>query len=91
MFYADLTLCYWWINVKNHKKGLAWLQYYGCNAITAYSIGELINFRGIAHSLLYGTAQYLNEWYQPILTLCNGIIVFFILKIMYKNKLFLKV
>lgn len=89
--YLLLAIFYWWIDVKNHKKGLAWLQYYGCNALTAYLIGELINFRGIAHSLLYGTAQYLNEWYQPILTLCNGIIVFFILKIMYKNKLFLKV
>lgn len=89
--YLLLALFYWWIDVKGHKKGLMWLQYYGCNAITAYLIGEIINFRGIADSLLYGTEQYLNGWYQPLLTLCNSIVIFFILKIMYKKKIFLKV
>lgn len=89
--YLLLALFYWWIDVKKHSKGLLWLQYYGCNAITAYLIGELINFRGIAHSLLHGTEQYLEGWYQPLLTLCNSIILFFILKIMYNNKIFLKV
>ena len=89
--YIMLAIFYWWIDVKKHNKGLEWLQYYGCNAITAYLIGMLINFRGIASSLLYGTAQYLGDWYQPLLTLCNSLIIFFILKAMYKNKLFLKV
>ena len=89
--YILLALFYWWIDVKKHNKGLEWLQYYGCNAITAYLIGMLINFRGIASSLLYGTAQYLGDWYQPLLTLSNSVMIFFILKIMYKNRIFLKV
>ena len=89
--YLLLALFYWWIDVKGHTKGWSWLLYYGCNAITAYLIGEIINFRGIAHSLLYGTAQYLEEWYPVLLTACNSILLFFILKIMYRNRLFLKV
>ena len=89
--YMLLAVFYWWIDVKGHNKRWNWLLYYGYNAITAYLIGETINFRSIAQSLLHGTAQYLDGWYPVLLTFCNSIIVFFILKIMYRNKLFLKV
>ena len=89
--YLLLALFYWWIDVKGHAKGWSWLLCFGCNAITAYLIGELVNFRSIAQSLLYGMAQYLGDWYSVLLTLCNSIVVFVILKIMYRNKLFLKV
>ena len=89
--YMLLALFYWWIDVKGHTKGWGWLLCFGCNAITAYLIGEMVNFRGIADSLLYGTEQYIETWYPVLLTLCNSIIVFFILKIMYRAKLFLKV
>ena len=89
--YMLLALFYWWIDVKGHTKGWGWLLCFGCNAITAYLIGEMVNFRGIADSLLYGTEQYIGTWYPVLLTLCNSIIVFFILKIMYRAKLFLKV
>lgn len=89
--YLLLALSYWWIDVKGHSKRWTWLLYYGCNAITAYLIGEVVNFRSVAESLLHGTAQYLGGWYPVLLTLCNSIIVFLILKIMYHNKLFLKV
>ncbi len=86
-----LALFYWWIDVKGHTKGWGWLLYFGCNAITAYIIGEVIDFRSIAESLLHGTAQYLGDWYPVLLTFCNSAIVFFILKMMYRNRLFLKV
>ncbi len=89
--YLLLALFYWWIDVKGHTKGWGWLLCFGCNAITAYLIGEIVNFRGIAGSLLYGLEQYIGGWYPVLLTLCNSVIVFFILKIMYRAKLFLKV
>ena len=68
-----------------------WLLYYGCNAITAYLIGELVNLRGIASSLIYGTEQYLGNWYGVLLTLCNSLLLFVCLRFMYRNKIFLKV
>lgn len=90
--YLLLALFYWWIDVKWHRKGWEWLLYYGCNAITAYLIGEVINFRSIAQSLLHGTAQYIgNEWYSVLLTIANSLILFFILRLLYKHKIFLKV
>ena len=89
--YMLLALFYWWIDVKGHTKGWGWLLCFGCNAITAYLIGEMVNFCGVADSLLYGTEQYIGTWYPVLLTLCNSVIVFFILKVMYRAKLFLKV
>ena len=89
--YLLLALFYWWIDVKGHTKGWSWLLCYGCNAITAYLIGEIVNFRSIAESLLHGTEQYVGGWYPVLLTACNSLIVFFILRIMYRNRLFLKV
>ena len=89
--YMLLTLFYWWIDVKGHNKGWEWLLCFGCNAITAYLIGEMVNFRSIAESLLYGTAQYVGGWYPVLLTICNSVIVYLILKVMYRNKWLLKV
>lgn len=89
--YLILALFYWWIDVKGHVKGWNWLLYYGCNAITAYIIGEVVNLRCIASSLIYGVEQYAGGWYPVLLTACNSLIVFFILRFMYKNRFFLKV
>lgn len=89
--YLLLALFYWWIDVKGHTKGWEWLLCFGCNAITAYLIGEIVNFRGVAGSLLYGLEQYIGDWYPVLLTLCNSIMVYLILKVMYRAKLFLKV
>lgn len=86
-----LALFYWWIDVKGHKRGLQWLQIYGCNAITAYLIGEVINFRSIVESVLHGTQQFAGEFYPVILTAGNSLIIFAILAVLYKQKIFLKV
>lgn len=89
--YLLLALFYWWIDVKGHNKCWNWLLFYGCNAITAYLIGEMVNFRCVASSLLFGLEQYMGNWYAVLLTCCNSGIVFLILWFMHRNKLFLKV
>ncbi len=86
-----LGVFYWWIDVKGHNKGLKWLLFYGCNAIAAYLIGEIVNFRCIAHSLLHGTEQYLEQWYPAVLTAANSLILFVILAALYRSQKFFKV
>lgn len=87
-----LAVFYWWIDVKGHNKNVGWLQAYGCNAIVAYVIGEMVNFRSVPNSLLYGLQQYVgSNWYDVILTMGNGAIIFVILYYMYKNKVFVKI
>lgn len=61
------------------------------NSIVAYVLGEAINFRCIIHSLTYGLEQFINNYYPVFLSLGNYTIVFFILFLMYKQKIFLKV
>lgn len=89
--YVLLGVFYWLIDVKKRNRGLCWLQFYGCNAIAAYLIGEIVNFRSVAHSLLYGTEQYLGNWYSAVLTLSNSLIIFAILALLYRSKKFFKV
>lgn len=86
-----MALFFWWIDVKNHIRGLDWLKIYGMNSITAYVIGEVINFRSLAVSLTFGFEHYIGEmWYQAWLTFANFSIVFVILLLMYRHRVFIK-
>ncbi len=82
---------YYRIDYKGHSRRLNWLKIYGMNSITAYILGEVINFRCIAASVSYGLKQYLGGYYQVWLSLTNYLIVFLILRIMYRQKIFLKI
>lgn len=86
-----MAISYWFIDVMNISYGLKWLKIYGTNAITAYCIGEVINFNSVVNSLTYGLQHLIPSWYSFILTLGNVSILFLILYIMYKNNLYLKV
>ena len=86
-----MGLFYYWIDYKGHTRGLEWLKIYGMNSITAYLLGEVINFRSVAASVSYGLEQYLGKFYPTWLTFANFLILFFILRWMYRHKLFLKI
>ena len=86
-----LGLFYWWIDCCGHRRGLTFLKVYGMNSITAYVVSNVVNFSGVSQSLLYGTEQYLGQWYQGLIALSNAAIVFGILYAMYRNKVFLRV
>lgn len=86
-----MSLFYYWIDYKGHNRGLNWLKIYGMNSITAYILGEVINFRCIAASVSFGLKQYLGDYYPVWLTFANYLIVFIILRMLYKAKIFLKV
>ena len=72
------------------SRGLGWLKIYGMNPITAYVLGEVINFRSIVSSVSYGLAPYLGPYYGAWLTFGNFLILFLILRAMYRNRIFLK-
>lgn len=86
-----MGLFYYWIDCKQHTKGLKWLKIYGMNSITAYVLGEIINFRSVVQSVCYGFEQYLGNYYSVLINLGNYLIVFFILRELYKRGIFLKV
>lgn len=86
-----MALFYWWIDARGHSSGLGWLKIYGTNAITAYVLGEVVNFRSIVNSLSFGLQPYLGqEWYNVWLTFGNFGILFLILLVMYRTDTHLK-
>lgn len=86
-----MGLFYYVIDHKGCSRGLGWLKIYGMNSITAYLLGECVNFRCVAASVSYGMEQYLGDYYGAWLTFANYLIVFFILRAMYRNGIFLKI
>lgn len=86
-----MALCYYVIDCRGHSRGLNWLKIYGMNSITAYMLGECVNFRCIASSVCYGLEQYLGDYYAAWLTFANYLIVFLILRFMYRHRIFLKI
>ena len=89
--YWLMGLFYWWFDVRGKKRGLEFLRVYGMNSITAYLLSEIINFRGAAHSLLYGLEQYLGNYYTVLLQFSQIAIIFLVLWAMHKGRLYLKV
>lgn len=85
-----MALSYYLIDCRGLSRGLGWLKIYGMNPITAYVLGEVINFRSIVSSVSYGLAPYLGPYYGAWLTFGNFLILFLILRAMYRNRIFLK-
>ena len=86
-----MALFYYIIDCKGWNKGFNWLKIYGMNSIIAYTLGNVINFRSVADSLLWGLEQYVGDYYSAILTFSNFMILFLILNIMYKLRIFVKI
>ena len=84
-----IALTYYVVDVRGWHKGLDWLKIYGLNAITAYCIGEVVDFSSVSASLLHGFSAF--TWYPVLLAVANGAILFGILLLMYKKGVFLKV
>lgn len=86
-----MALFYYWIDCKGHDWGLNWLKIYGMNSITAYLLGEVVNFRCVVASVSYGLERYLGDYYSVWLCFSNYLIVFFILRQLYKRNVFLRI
>lgn len=85
-----LAAFYFVIDCVGFSFGLNWLKIYGMNPITAYVLGEVVNFRSIVSSLTYGLQQYLGDYWTAWLTFGNFLILFFILYAMYRRRVFLR-
>lgn len=86
-----MALFYWWVDALGHTRGLDWLKIYGTNAITAYVLGEVVDFRSIVNSVSFGLQPIIgDEWYAVWLTFGNFGVLFLILLAMYRTHTHLK-
>lgn len=86
-----MAFFYFLIDYKNYGKYLNWLKIYGMNSILAYMLIEIVNFTSVTHSLFHGVEQYIGSYYEVLIRLGNVSIVFVILLLMYRKRIFLKV
>ena len=86
-----MALFYYIIDYKGWNKYAKWLKVYGMNSIVAYMLAMCFNFSSISRSLLYGLEQYMGNYYPVLIAVSNATIIYLILWILYRNKLFLKV
>ncbi len=81
---------YYVIDVRGFRRGTGWLNIYGTNSIAAYML-LCVNFSSVSNSLLYGLEQYIPTFYPALIATSNAIIIYQILRLMYRQNIFLKV
>ena len=86
-----MALFYYIVDYKGWNRHIGWLKVYGMNSIVAYMLAMCINFSCISQSIFHGLAQYMGNYYAILITGSNAIIIYFILWLMYRQKIFLKV
>ena len=86
-----MALFYWFIDYKGCNKHIGWLKVYGMNSIVAYMLATCIDFSSVSRSLLHGLQQYVGDYYPAFIALSNATIVYFILWMMYRKRIFLKI
>ncbi len=85
-----MALFYYLIDYKGFQKGIGFLRIIGMNSIVAYVLVQVVNFRAVSHSLLFGFEQYLGDYYRALLTIANFAILYGLLYLLHKNKLFIR-
>ena len=86
-----MALFYWIIDYKGRNRHIGWLKVYGMNSIVAYMLATCVNFSSVSRSLFYGLQQYVGDFYPALIALSNAVIVYLILWLMYRQKVFLKI
>jgi predicted acyltransferase len=67
------------------------LRLFGLNAIAAYILHQSFSLHEIAGYWMHGLEQYTGSFYPVFTALCKFGIIYFILRHLYKHKIFLKV
>jgi len=86
-----LALFYWIIDVKGYKRWVFPLKVIGMNAITAYVLSHVINFRVVSEYIVYGLEQYMPALYPAITSVAGFGLLYLLLWYMYRNGTFVRV
>ena len=87
-----LGVIYWIVDCL-HWKGLDWLLPFGLNAIFIYFIGFICDFYSITDHFTRGLKQYIADphWFGLVRCTVHGLLVWGLLYLMMRKKVFLKV
>lgn len=85
-----MALFYYVIDCLKIRKCFGWLKVYGMNSIVAYMLMSCVNFRCVAKSFFFGLEQYVGPWYDVIISASSAVLIYLVLWVLYKNRVFLK-
>ncbi|MGE4568106.1 MAG: acyltransferase family protein [Bacteroidales bacterium] len=85
-----MALFYYLIDYKGYWKSTGWLRVIGMNSIVAYVLVQVVNFRAVSHSFLFGMEQFMGDYYRVLLTVANFALLYGLLYMLHKNKLFIR-
>lgn len=92
----ELAFCYWWIDIKGHKKHLLFFTVVGMNSIFIYLFFEIVGhrwFTGYIGEITNGLMGFINtpETLMHIITaLCVFGLEWYLCYFLYKNKIFFR-
>ena len=87
-----LGVIYWIVDCRRWK-GLDWLLPFGLNVIFIYFIGYICDFFSVTNHLTTGLKQYISDphWFGLVRHTVHGLLVWGLLYLMMKKKIFLRV
>ena len=86
-----MAATYYIVDVRKWGGEMEWIKYFGMNSIAAYMIANVIDFSSVTESFIYGLKDIAGGFYPVLVSMGNVCVLFFIMRMMYKNKVFLKV
>lgn len=88
-----LAVFYLIIDVWNIRKGTKWMIIIGSNAIFAYVVWHVFGsqIRSMADVFIIGLNPFIGEWHETLSYAGGFLIIFAVLRYMYKNKIYIKI
>lgn len=86
-----MLVFYYVIDIRKQGKWLKWLKVYGMNSILAYMLYFTLKTDSLCQFWLHGFECWVGGYYPMLLELAHVLIVWAILWVCYKQRIFLKV
>lgn len=86
-----MAVVYYLVDVRKCPLEMKGIACFGMNSIVVYVIGQKVKFTSVSQSLLFGLEPLAGTYYPLAITVGNALILYFIMRVMYKYKVFLKV
>ena len=89
--YLLMAVTYYLVDVLKCPSEMKGIASFGMNSIAVYMIGQKVKFTSVSQSLLFGLEQFTGAYYPLVISAGNALILYFIIRVMYRYRIFLKV
>lgn len=84
-----MALSYYLVDIKKRRKHILWLKYYGMNSLAAYCLIH-IPVDSVTDCFFHGFRQWMGPYYIVLQTFVEVMVIYYIVRWMYRKQIFLK-